>query len=102
MLQDKLAWMLATCPDASVRNGAEAVAIARQLVQARRAPDPLLLTTLAAAYAETGQFPQAVATAERALALAKSAGQTILALEVQSQLDLYRTGRPCRVTPKTP
>ena len=38
MLQNKLAWMLATCPDASVRNGAEAVAIARQLIQASRVP----------------------------------------------------------------
>jgi tetratricopeptide (TPR) repeat protein len=106
MLRNKLAWMLATLPDASVRDGAEAVAIARQLVQSRRVPDPLLLTTLAAAYAETGQFPQAVATAERALALAKSARQTNFAVELkselQSQLDLYRAGRPCRVTPKLP
>ena len=54
---------------------------------------------LAAAYAETGQFPQAVATAERALALAKSAGQTTLTVQLQSQLDLYRAGRPCRDPP---
>ena len=102
MLQNKLAWMLATLPDASVRDGAEALAIARQLVQHRQPPAPLFLMTLAAAYAETGRFRQAVTTAEGVLALAKSAGQTILAREVQSQLALYRADRPYRETPPPP
>ncbi len=102
MLQNKLAWMLATSPDALVRDGAEALAIARQLVQSRTPPVPLFVMTMAAAYAETGQFRQAAATAENAMALAKSAGRTVLAREVQSQLAQYRAGRPYRETPPSP
>jgi tetratricopeptide (TPR) repeat protein len=98
-MRNKLAWMLATCPDASVRNGAEAVAIARRLTQGAGGNEPNCMATLAAAYAEAGQFPPAVAAAERAVALARSAGQAILALKCQSQLALYRAGRPCREAP---
>ena len=101
-LRNKLAWMLATLPDASIRNGAEALAIARELAQGHRAGDPVFLTTLAAAYAETGQFRQATATAQKALALAKSARNTLLARELQSQLDLYRADCPCRAAPQMP
>ena len=98
-VQNKLAWMLATCPEASVRSGAEAVAIARRLTQGRGGNEPNCLATLAAAYAEADQFPAAVAAAERAVALAQSSGQTILVLKFQSQLARYRAGRPCREIP---
>ena len=62
----------------------------------------MFLDTLAAAYAEAGQFPEAVATAEKALSLVKSAHDAILALRIQSHLDLYRAGRPWRETPQEP
>jgi tetratricopeptide (TPR) repeat protein len=99
LARNQLAWMLATCPDASVRDGAKAVEIARLLVQDSRRREPAFLDTLAAAYAEAGQFPKAVATAKEALALAQSAKQTLPALTIQSHLDLYRAGRPYRQTP---
>ena len=57
----RLAWVLATSPDDSVRNGPKAVEMANRAVQL--SPDrqePLFLDALAAAYAETGQFPIAV------------------------------------------
>jgi Flp pilus assembly protein TadD len=90
--------MLATCPDASVRDGAKALEVARLLVQGSR--QPVFLDTLAAAYAETGQFAKARATAEEALALAESSGRTIDALSIQTHLRLYRIGRPYRETPE--
>ena len=97
--RNRLAWMLATCPDASIRDGAKALEVARLLVQGSR--QPAFLDTLAAAYAETGQFPKAVATAEEALALAKSSGRRIDALSIQTHLRLYRVGRPYRETPES-
>jgi tetratricopeptide (TPR) repeat protein len=98
---NKLAWMLATCPDASIRKGAEALKIAGQLVQADGGRATTSMTTLAAAYAEVRQFPQAVAAAQRAVALATSSGNRILALKCQAQLELYRAGQPCREKPST-
>jgi tetratricopeptide (TPR) repeat protein len=98
-VRNMLARMLATCPEASVRDGAKAVDAARRLFQGPRSRNPIFLETLAAAYAEAGQFPQAVATATEAVA--RSSGQTMLALKIQSQLDLYRAGRPYRETPQT-
>ncbi len=99
LARNRLAWMLATCPDASVRDGAEAVKVAWLLVQGSR--QPMFLDTLAAAYAETGQFPKAVATAEDALALAKSSGRRSEAQRMQTHLMLYRAGRPYRETPQS-
>ena len=46
------------------------------------------MTTLAAAYAEVRQFPQAVAAAQRAVALATSSGNRMLALKCQAELEL--------------
>lgn len=56
----------------------------------------MLLDTLAAAYAEAGRFAEAVATAEEAVALAKSAQQPALADDIQSHLALYRAGKSYR------
>ena len=67
---NQLAWMLATYPDTSVRNGAEAVTLAQRAVQLSGGREPAVLGTLAAAYAEAGRFPEAVQTARKALDLA--------------------------------
>jgi len=96
--QNNLAWVLATCPEESICNGTEAVELAERAVRLSDRRDPASLDTLAAAYAEAQQFSKAVATAQEALALAKSAQQTTLADGIQSRLDLYRVGRPYRET----
>jgi tetratricopeptide (TPR) repeat protein len=61
------AWFLATCPEQSVRNGAEAVIQARNACELSRWDNAAYLDTLAAAYAENGEFDQAVKYAMRAL-----------------------------------
>ena len=57
---------------------------------------PVLLETLAAAYAEAGSFPEAAATAEKAEQLATNAGSAPMAAKIRQSLELYRAGKPYR------
>jgi tetratricopeptide (TPR) repeat protein len=98
LAQVDLAWMLATWPEPSVRNGGKAVALAEQANQFSKDKDPQILRTLAAAYAETGRFPEAVLTAKQALALAMAQSNTGLTNALQTEIGLYQTNSPCRST----
>jgi tetratricopeptide (TPR) repeat protein len=89
-----LAWMRATWPEASVRNGAQAVVLAEQANQLSNGADPKTLQTLGAAYAEAGHFSEAIATSRKALALATSQGNTALANELQTEMGLYQKNMP--------
>jgi Dolichyl-phosphate-mannose-protein mannosyltransferase len=73
---DELAWFLATYPDSNARDGAEAVRLAARACELTGRRAPALLDTLAAAYAEVGDFPRAIATGEEALSAARSVGDT--------------------------
>jgi Flp pilus assembly protein TadD len=94
-----LAWLLATSPDAALRNGPEAVQLAEHgcVVTGRR--DPMLLDTLAAAYAEVGRFPEAISAAQEALALARTTGDEIAVGRVEYLLRCFQSGRPFRENP---
>ncbi|MGD0351379.1 MAG: tetratricopeptide repeat protein [Verrucomicrobiota bacterium] len=96
--QIDLAWMLATWPAPSVRNGSMAVALAEQANQFTKGTDPQILRTLAAAYAETERFGEAVMTAKRALALAAAQSKTGLTNALETEIGLYQTNSPCRST----
>jgi tetratricopeptide (TPR) repeat protein len=93
--QIDLSWILATWPDATARNGARALAIAESLNH-QHPDDPKILRTLAAACAETGHFPEAVANAKQALVLAQTLSQTTLAGQLQAEARLYQSNNPCR------
>ena len=95
-LLNNLAWVLASYPDPSVRNGARAVELAQQAERVSGGKDPALLGTLAAAYAEAGRFPDAVATAQRALDLAVAQTNTALTGDLRSRLKLYQSDAPFR------
>ncbi len=92
--ENNLAWVLATCPQALLRNGNKAVELARRANQLTGDGNPAVLHTLAAAYAEAGRFPEAVATAQRALQVAGTQSNTALADAIRSQLKLYQAGIP--------
>jgi tetratricopeptide (TPR) repeat protein len=94
MIQSNLAWVLATSFDSSVRNGPKAVQLAEQANRLTGGDDPTILHALAAAYAEDGQFPNAVQTAQRALELADAQGITALAKSLRSEIVLYQAGSP--------
>jgi tetratricopeptide (TPR) repeat protein len=93
-VQNNLAWLLATCPQASLRNGNEAVELARQANALTGGENPAILHTFAAALAEAGRFSEAVETAQRALHLAEAQSNTRLAGALQSELKLYQAGSP--------
>ena len=100
--QNNLAWVLATSPQASLRNGIKAVGLAERANQLAGGKNPVILATLAAAYAEAGRFPEAIETAQRALRLAEGQSNTALAGALQSQLKLYQAGIPFHGTEQAP
>jgi len=89
-----LAWLLATWPDAHIRDGVRAVKDARHACELTHYGVLPLLTTLAAAYAEAGRFDDATAAAQKACALARAAGEQDLLEKNQKLLDLYRAHQP--------
>jgi tetratricopeptide (TPR) repeat protein len=94
--QDNLAWTLATAPDASLRNGSQALELATQANQLSGGRDPVILRTLAAAYAENGQFSKAFESAKSALDLAITQRNQALVEALQHDISLYQTGLPYR------
>jgi tetratricopeptide (TPR) repeat protein len=93
-----MAWMKATCPDKSIRNGREAVEIATRSCEFRKWSDWNSLDTLAAAWAESGNYGQAVKFEKEALRL----NQTPPGFEtkMQQRLTLYQAQTPFRESDK--
>ncbi len=96
----RLAWLLATCPKASLRNGTEAVEHAQRADRLCGGTRPDVLDALAAGYAEAGWFPEALAAARKALELAVKQEQRALAEELRGRIALYEKGRPYRQPPQ--
>ena len=95
---NNLAWVLATCPQSSLRNGSQAILLAEQANQLARETNPLFLRTLAAAYADAGRFPDAVDAVQRALQLATAQPNAAELFEdLRNQLQLYQAGKPFHV-----
>ena len=94
--RNNMAWVLATSSDVSVRDGAKAVGFAQQAVALSGGREPQFLRTLGAAYAETGRFPEAIAAARQAAAIANMQGKQRLAKNLEQDLVLYRSSLPVR------
>jgi serine/threonine protein kinase/Flp pilus assembly protein TadD len=86
-----LAWLLSTCPEKSVRDGVTAVSYAQQAVTATGRKDPGRLDTLAAAYAEAGQFEQAAKAQQEAILLMRD---EFTREQYAQRLKLYQEKRP--------
>jgi len=95
-LLTRVAWVLATSSRAEVRNGTKAVGYAERATSLTRGRDANALATLAAAYAETGQFDRAVATINQAMAVAASPGQAANLPELRGFLASFSAHRPIR------
>jgi tetratricopeptide (TPR) repeat protein len=96
IVMNNVAWQMATHRDARVRDGAEAVRWAQKAVSLTGGNDPIYLDTLAAAYAETGNFPRALATVKEALRLAKDQKTGGLMPGLLKARQRYQAGMPLR------
>ena len=94
-----LAWFLATWPDATVRNGPEAVRLAEHACAVTGRRNPELLDTLAVAYAEAGRFPEAINATQEAIALARTAGDEAAVNQAENLLGFFQLGRPFHGNP---
>jgi spermidine synthase len=93
-----LAWLLATAPEAHLRDGPLAVRLASQASRMAGRPRVDTLDTLAAALAAAGRFEEAVRVAEQAVAVARRSGYQQLAGEISTRLHLYKQDTPFRET----
>ena len=91
---NNLALILATASDDKLRDGAEAVQLAERALRLPPVKGMCVAGTLAAAYAEAGRFPEAVATAEKAVREETAAGETSFAELNRQLLTFYRAGQP--------
>jgi TPR repeat protein len=97
-IRDKndFSWTLSVTPDAQLRNAALAIRVLEPALAAEKQKSAAHLDTLAAAYAEHGQFDKAVATQLEALETLRRARPTDSASQMQQRLELYRTGKSYR------
>ena len=91
-----LAWVFATCTDDSIRDGARSAQLGERALRISAGKIPMIYKVLAAAYAESGRFADAVETAQRGAELATNQGNPALAAELESYIALYQSGRPLR------
>jgi tetratricopeptide (TPR) repeat protein len=91
-----LASFYATSGRDEIRNGRRAVTLAERAVRLAGGENSLLLYRLAAAYAEAGDFPRAIETAQRALLSARAEPNAALVAELEKNIDGYRRSIPLR------
>jgi tetratricopeptide (TPR) repeat protein len=100
--KNSLAWVFATCPDTSVRDGRRAADLAQEALRPSGGKNPWIFRTLAAAYAESGRFAEAIDAAQRGLELAAAQGNSALAESLRSNIALYQSNSPLRDPSQSP
>jgi Flp pilus assembly protein TadD len=90
---NNLAWIFAASAHPEFRNGPEAVQLAERACASTHDSQPLLIGTLAAAYAEAGRFDDAINTAQKAHDLAVAQGSAGVGARNIQLLQLYRSHR---------
>ena len=96
---NNLAWVLATFPADPIRDGKRAVELAEKATTLPGGNIPVVLRTLAAAYAEAGDFSKATNTAQRAIDLATAQNNNSLLATLRHELELYQARTPYRESP---
>jgi protein O-mannosyl-transferase len=91
-----LAWVLATAPDSSLRDGRGALELVKAVSLASGHANAAVLRILAAAYAESGRYAEAIGAAQEALQLAVAQGNNAFAENLRLSLASYEANRPVR------
>ncbi len=97
--RNNLAWLLATCPEARLRDGKRAVELAERVARKTGRENAVVLDTLAAAYAEAGRYPEATETARQSEQI--QARQRAAPTGIRERIKLYQSGRPYHEPAKT-
>jgi hypothetical protein len=92
-VSNNLAWVLATTPEAGLRDPAGAIDAGENAALLTEGADPAVLDTLAAAYASAGRFADAVRTLEKAIEISREQGDEASVREFADRLALYRARR---------
>jgi len=95
---NNFAWVLATSPDDKLRDGNRALELAKKACELTEYKKPHILSTLAAAYAESGDFDSAVQWSTKALELGE--GEEMKE-ELQKELDTFKAKKPMRELQQT-
>src|SRR5207302_2472530 len=93
---NNLAWVMSTGPDDLLRNNEIGLKLATKANQLSKNTNPVFIRTLAAAYAQAGQFESAIETARRASEQAKAQGVRDLVIQIEEDVDLYQRRTPLR------
>ena len=96
IVQNNLAWLLATAKDPALRDGKRALALAESANRATKGKNPEILETLAAAQAASEDYTAAIVTARSAHLLAQASRNKELVLSIQQEISLYESGKPFR------
>jgi tetratricopeptide (TPR) repeat protein len=91
---NNLAFLIATHPELKGRDVNEAVRLARRACELTSYRNPLVMGTLAAAYASAGRFTEAIDTAQKAMALADAANEAQIKEAIRFHLSFYTRGEP--------
>jgi protein O-mannosyl-transferase len=94
--QCNFAWLLATSPDPTLRDGTRAIQLTQNVLSRAGRDNPSVLRAAGAAYAETGQFDKAIAMAEEALQITRAQGNEALTEDLQHNIGNYRQQLPLR------
>jgi tetratricopeptide (TPR) repeat protein len=94
--ESNLAWVFATSPEPLMRDGVRAVEMIQDVIKRSGARNAIILRTLAAAYAESGRYSEAINTGQEALELAREQGNSALASDLQRNIEIYKTNTPLR------
>ena len=93
---NNLAWTLATSPDKEIRNGKRAIQLGLDACKVTQYKKPHILSTLAAAYAEAGDFKKAIEWSTKAVELQKKNKQRDIGDQLKKELESYKKKKPWR------
>ncbi|MEO1614541.1 MAG: tetratricopeptide repeat protein [Planctomycetota bacterium] len=92
---NNLAWVLATSPDDSIRNGERSVELGKRAVELTNESEPHILSTLAAGFAEAGDFEKAREWSEKSVKLGREKKHDQIE-QLEAELESYRADKPWR------
>jgi tetratricopeptide (TPR) repeat protein len=93
---NNLAWILATHQDENIRNGKRAVEVAKSICESTGYSDYRLFSTLAAAYAEDGDFENAILISQKAIKMATAKGDQPTVDSMRKRLEQFKSEKPVR------